>query len=323
MYKVVRLFQYQEGVSIEKEVLEGMADVYERPSYTEDEIIENAKDADAIICIYEPITKKVIDALPNLKMISYKAIGFNSVDLEYATQKNIAVSHTTHYCTKEVADYVMSAILLSNRKILQFHHSVKYDKKWDFMLFPEITRLEEQTVGFIGFGNIPKLVSKRLQPFGCKMMAYDPFVTEDIAREYGVELVDKKKLFEGADYISCHLPLNPQTEKSIGKEDFENIKNSAVFINSARGGVVNEKDLLEALDSGKISFAVLDVLSDEHPDLDNTPLALHDNVLLTPHIAFYSKESARDGRRDSAQNIKNFFEKNYKEVELVNKVVVD
>lgn len=320
MYKVVRLFPYQEGVQLEQSVLEGIAEVVERPSYTEKEIIENAKDADVIICIYENINRNVIEALTHLKMIAFKSIGFNSVDLAYATEKNIAVSHNTKYCVKEVADYVMSAILLSNRKIIQFNKSVIEDKKWDFTIFPEIQRLEEQVVGFLGFGNIPKLVAERCKPYGCKLIAYDPFVSEEVASKYDVKLVDKEQIFKEADYISCHLPSNKSTENSINKEYFDLIKDSAVFINSSRGNIVQENDLIEALDNGKVSMAILDVVHDENPDVVSNPLINHKNVIATPHIAFYSRQSTRDGRIETATNIKHFLEKNYDKAQIINKV---
>lgn len=321
MYKVVRIFEYKGGVKLEQEVLDGIAEVVEIPCTTEEDIIENTKDADAIIALYEPLTKRVLDSLPNLKVISYKSIGFNSVDLDHATELKIPVCHVTKYCTKEVADYVMSAILMANRRMFQFHNAVRYDRLWDFNLFPDTQRLESETVGLIGFGNIPKLVTERLKPFGCKVITYDPYVSEEVCKEYGVEKVELEELFKRADYISSHLPLNDETEKCINKRLFDLSKGNVVFINSSRGGVVNEKDLLEALDSGKIRFAILDVLEDENPDIENDKLANHKNVLLTPHIAFYSQQSAKEGQIGSAMNIKYFFDKEYDKMEVVNRVL--
>lgn len=322
MYKVKRLFAYPPALALEKPVLEGVAEIEEAPcpGLTEEEVIKNGQGADAIIVVYEPITKKVIDALPDLKLIAYKSIGFNSVDLAYATEKGIPVCHITQYCTQEVADYVMSCILSHNRRLFTFDDSVRNKKEWNFALCPDMQRLGEQTVGFVGFGNIPKLVAKRLAPYGCKLIAFDPFVEEEVMKEFGVEKVEKDEVFAKADYISCHLPLNPHTERSITKEDFDKIEDSAVFINSARGGVIVEEDLVEALDKGKVKAAYLDVLTDESPDLDTNPLFGRKDVILTPHIAFYSEQSVRDGIIDCAEHVRNFFEGNYETIEFVNKV---
>ena len=130
-------------------------------------------------------------------------------------------------------------------------------------------------------------------------------------------MVDMETLFKECDYISLHIPLVEGTEHIIGKELFDLIPDHLVFINSARGGVVVEEEMIEAIDNGKISYAYLDVLTDEYPDLETHPLANRDNVILTPHIAFYSQESGRDGRLQCCENIRNFFTGNYDQCTFV------
>lgn len=320
MYKIVRLFE-DNMYDVEQKMIKelGMdASIEVIPSGTEDEIIENAKDADVIICVYEPLTKKVLENLKNLKMVIFRSIGFNGIDMDYANEINLSVSHTSRYCTDEVANYVVSAIFLHNRRILEFNKSVKVDRKWDCELFPDMRRLSSRTIGLIGFGNIPKLITKRLKAFGPEIVAYDPFVPDEVFEEYGVKRVDLETLFAQSDYISSHLPLNKQTEKSLNKSLFDLVKDGAVFINSSRGGVVDEEDLYEALTEGNLSYAILDVLSSEDPDLSKAKLVDLDNVVVTPHIAFYSQDAFVQGAEDTMKNIHAFMNKEYKNAEIVN-----
>lgn len=320
MYKIVRLFE-DNMYDVEQKMIKelGMdASIEVIPSGTEDEIIENAKDADVIICVYEPLTKKVLENLKSLKMVIFRSIGFNGIDMDYANEINLSVSHTSRYCTDEVANYVVSAIFLHNRRILEFNKSVKVDRKWDCELFPDMRRLSSRTIGLIGFGNIPKLITKRLKAFGPEIVAYDPFVPDEVFEEYGVKRVDLETLFAQSDYISSHLPLNKQTEKSLNKSLFDLVKDGAVFINSSRGGVVDEEDLYEALTEGNLSYAILDVLSSEDPDLSKAKLVDLDNVVVTPHIAFYSQDAFVQGAEDTMKNIHAFMNKEYKNAEIVN-----
>ena len=289
-----------------------------RPSQTPSEIIENAKDADIIITVYEPLTKEVLSQLPNLKLVVYRSIGFNSVDLAYANERQLPVSHITQYCVDEVANYVVAAILSHNRRILDFNQSVKVDHKWDYELFPDMRRLSSLTVGLIGFGNIPRLVAQRLQVFGCKVMAYDPFVPAEVFAHAGVTQVSLEEIFAHSDYISSHLPLNDSTKEMLNATLFNLCENQPVFINSSRGGVVNEKDLVAALQSGKVSYAILDVVHSEDPDLSKLPFMQMDNVVLTPHIAFYSQEAFIQGVQDNFKNIQAFLNGDLAHAEIVN-----
>ncbi|MGX7086905.1 C-terminal binding protein [Gemelliphila palaticanis] len=320
MIKIVRLFEDNmldyEIENIKKLGLDVSIEV--KVSNTEEEIINNAKDADIVIAVYEPITKKVLDSLPNLKLVVYRSIGFNSVDIDYANEINMPVSHISKYCVDEVANYVVSAILMHNRRINEFDKLVKINKIWDYEAFPDMRRLSVLTVGLIGFGNIPKLVSERIKAFGAKVIAYDPYVSDEVFEKYGVEKVSLEEIFKKSDYISSHLPYNKHTDKILNKDLFELSKDGSVFINSSRGGVVNEEDLYNALKNKKVSYAILDVLSTEDPDLENTDLLKLSNTVITPHIAFYSKEAFIQGVEDNFNNISEFLKGNYKNAEIVN-----
>lgn len=320
MLKIVRLFEDNmldyELAAIKKLGLDVSLEV--KVSTTEEDIIQNAKDADVLITVYEPLTKKVLEKLPNLKLVVYRSIGFNNVDLDYANEINLPVSHISKYCTDEVANYVLASILMHNRRVNEFDKLVKVDKKWDYEAFPDMRRLSSLVVGLIGFGNIPKLVAERLKVFGVKVLAYDPFVKKEVFEKNGVESVSLEEIFQKADYVSSHLPHNKHTDKILNKQLFDLCKEGAVFINSSRGGVVNEEDLYNALESKKISYAILDVLSTEDPDLNNTALIKLENTVVTPHIAFYSQEAFIQGAEDNFRNIANYLNKNYQEAEIVN-----
>lgn len=320
--KIVRLFEDNmlnyELEMIKKYDLDMSIEV--KPSKTEEEIIKNAQDADIIITVYEPLTKKVLENLPNLKLVLFRSIGFNTIDLEYANSINLPVSHLSEYCVDEVANYVVAAILMNNRRINDFNDSIKVDKVWDYMLYPNMRRLSEQTVGLIGFGNIPRLVAKRLSIFGCEIVAYDPFVSDDIFEKYGVKKVELDTLFEKCDYISSHLPLNDKTKGMLNKKLFDKTTKEPVLINSSRGAVVVENDLVKALENGKFSYAILDVVSSEDPDLNSLPFMQMKNVVLTPHIAFYSTDAILHGVRENMENIKAFINGNYENANIVNKV---
>lgn len=318
--KVVRLFE-DNMFGHELQAIQALnldLEMVVRPSQTPSEIIENAKDADIIITVYEPLTKEVLSQLPNLKLVVYRSIGFNSVDLAYANERQLPVSHITQYCVDEVANYVVAAILSHNRRILDFNQSVKVDHKWDYELFPDMRRLSSLTVGLIGFGNIPRLVAQRLQVFGCKVMAYDPFVPAEVFANAGVTQVSLEEIFAHSDYISSHLPLNDSTKEMLNATLFNLCENQPVFINSSRGGVVNEKDLVAALQSGKLSYAILDVVHSEDPDLSKLPFMQMDNVVLTPHIAFYSQEAFIQGVQDNFKNIQAFLNGDLAHAEIVN-----
>ncbi|XBG85942.1 C-terminal binding protein [Enterococcus cecorum] len=318
--KVVRLFE-DNMFEHELQAIQALnldLEMVVRPSQTPSEIIENAKDADIIITVYEPLTKEVLSQLPNLKLVVYRSIGFNSVDLAYANERQLPVSHITQYCVDEVANYVVAAILSHNRRILDFNQSVKVDHKWDYELFPDMRRLSSLTVGLIGFGNIPRLVAQRLQVFGRKVMAYDPFVPAEVFANAGVTQVSLEEIFAHSDYISSHLPLNDSTKEMLNATLFNLCENQPVFINSSRGGVVNEKDLVAALQSGKLSYAILDVVHSEDPDLSKLPFMQMDNVVLTPHIAFYSQEAFIQGVQDNFKNIQAFLNGDLAHAEIVN-----
>lgn len=320
MKKVVLTYNSQGGLEYEQKVFGDFADIVKIPCRTEEDLIKNCIDADAVICSYEPYTAFVMDNLPKLKIIAVKAIGVDTVDIEAARQRGIAVTNIPKYCVHEVADHTVMLMLSINRRLIQFNKSIQKDKLWKYDICQDITRFGESTVGMLGFGNIPKMVTERLKGFGPKIIAYDPYVNKKIADEYGVELVDIDFLYNNSDYICCHLPHNKNTEKAINKEAFDKMKDGVVFINTGRGKVVDEKALTDALNEGKVGYAGLDVLEDEYPDMSTSPLNGRDNVILTPHVAFYSQASVRDAKIHSAENILYYLKGEYNKCSIINGV---
>lgn len=289
-------------VASEVEILNEIgAEVVTAHCKTEEEVIEVAKHADGIICQYAPISRKVIDSLLNCKVVARYGIGFDTIDVKAATEKGIFICNVTDYCWDEVSDHAFALLIVQARKIVQQDRNVK-DGVWDFKAGLPINRLRGQVLGLVGFGNIPQTLAKKAQAFGLKVISYDPFVPVSVASNMGVELVGLEMLCQQSDFISVHTPLNKSTRGMIGKEQFAQMKKNAFIINTARGPIIEEQTLIAALNAKEIAGAGLDVLEDEPISLDN-PLRNMENVILNPHISYYSSESVTELKRKTARNI--------------------
>ena len=287
---------------------------------TEEDVIAACKDADALINQYAPITRKVIEQLDNCKVISRYGVGFNTIDVDAATEKGIIVGNVTDYCLDEVSNHAMALLLSLARKVTLLNSSVK-NGNWDFKVAVPIHRLQGQTLGLVGFGNIPQTVARKARAFDLNVIAYDPFVSPQVAAAQGVELVTLEELCKRSDYLSVHVPLNAQTEGMISRIEFAMMKEEAYIINTARGPIIDEQALIEALQAGAIAGAGLDVLETEPIAADN-PLLSMDNVILNPHSAFYSVEAETELKRKTAENVADVLS-GYYPTYLVNKTVKD
>lgn len=268
---------------------------------TEDEVIEAAKDVDGLINQYAPISRKVIETLTKCKVIARYGVGVNTIDVRAATEKDIFVCNVTDYCLDEVSDHAMTLLLAAARKVTLLNNNVKKGI-WDFKAAAPVFRLRDQTLGLVGFGQIPQQLAKKAQAFGLKVVAYDPFVPKERAGELNVELLELNELCKQSDYISVHAPLMKATEGMVGKEQFMHMKNNAFIINTARGPVIDEKALIEALQNKGIAGAALDVVVNEPIEKDNALLEM-DQVILTPHMSWYSEESQLDLKEKTAKNV--------------------
>lgn len=254
-------------------------------------ILEYAKMADALVVGLAKIDRHVIDQLPQCKVIVRMGVGFDNIDVDAATSKGIMVVNVPDFCTEEVADHTIALILMISRRILIGQQAVR-DGKWGPTAIPfeGFKRVNEETVGLYGFGRIARRVAARARGLNMKVLAYDPFVGLETMAAEEVEKVEEREVLTRADYVSLHSPLTKETENAFGLEQFRMMKNTAWIINTSRGQVIRESDLLAALDEKLIAGAALDVLAKEPPQKDH-PLRNRENVVITPHMGSWTLSS--------------------------------
>ena len=251
----------------------------------EDAFIAAAKDADAIYGRGTKVTKRIIDALPNLKLIALGSVGVDQVDVAAATARDIPVTNCPDTFIEEVADHAMTLLLAGHRRVVEQDRMVR-DGRWKEgrPALYHIPRLMGLTLGFIAFGHIPRAVATRARPFGLRMLAYDPFIEEVLMPPFGVLPATLEEVLEQSDFISMHAPGTPESAGMLKEQHFRRMKPGAVFINTGRGSTVDEAALIKALQDGWIAHAALDVLETEPPG-HNNPLLSMTNVTLSAHVA--------------------------------------
>jgi D-3-phosphoglycerate dehydrogenase len=270
------------------------------------EFAQVLSDADALLTAFTPIDAQLMDAAPQLQIISNNATGYDNVDLPAATERGIGVSPVGEYCTKDVAEFTVGFMLALVKNLKCYIMDVSLRGDWKYNAPSPNPRLEDMTLGIFGFGKIGKMVAAKVRSLGVTVIAHDLFVDPALAAPLHVELVSKEEVFERADIISNHMNLDSATTTYFTQKEFAQMTRKPFFLNLGRGASVSEVDLVDALDTGQIKGAALDVLSDETPDLHNHPLAYRDNVIITPHAAFYSTSSLEDLKRKSSENIVHF-----------------
>jgi D-3-phosphoglycerate dehydrogenase len=218
------------------------------------------------------------------------------------------VSCVGEYCTDEVADHTLALLLALNRHLLAYHHQVQTNRNWRWNEVRGVQRLADQTLGLIGFGRIGQAVCHRALGFGLRVLVCDPLIDALTANRHGARATDLQELLVEADIISLHCNLNATNRGLLNRAAFALMRRKPLLLNVARGALIVEPDLVEALDLGLVTGAALDVLTQDSPDLLQHPLAGRDDVLLTPHVAFYSESALADLRRISAENIRAFLE---------------
>ncbi len=266
----------------------------------DDDFIALARNADAIITVgsIRPVPRKIIEHLEQCRLISNTQIGYDSIDTTAAAERGILVTNVPDYCVGEVSDHAMALILACTRKVIHLDRAVKKGQ-WGLSasgveiqqrLWPTMTQLEGQTLGLFGFGRVALALVPKAGGFGMRIIAHDPYVAPEVARQMGVEMVDWKRLLGESDFISIHAALTAETRRIFSHEAFKEMKSTACLINTARGGFVDEAALFQALKEGSIAMAALDVMDPEPPD-PNSPLFTLDNFISTAHSAFYSPAS--------------------------------
>ena len=253
---------------------------------TEDEVIEAVKDADGIINQYAPITRRVIESLKKCKIIARYGVGVDNIDIKAATESKIIVANVPDYCIDEVSTHTLALILACVRGITLLDRK-RREKKWDFTLAKPLFRTQGKTLGLFGLGRIARMVAQKSLGFGFKILAFDPYVSK---ADSGIELVDFSQLLSDSDFISLHTPLLKETRHAFGENEFKKMKKTAYLINTSRGPIIDERNLYVALKERWIAGAALDVMEKEPPNWENLLLKL-ENLIISPHISFYSEES--------------------------------
>ena len=269
---------------------------------TEDAVVEAVRGADGLIVdSVTPVTARVLGSSETLKVVGRAGIGVDNVDLDAATEQDITVVHVPDYCLDEVSTHALSLLLACVRNVPLHDRRVKQGT-WGWQEGAPLGRMRGRTLGLAGFGGIARRLASKLRGFGLEVIAYDPNVKATEMDHFGVEKVGLGALLDRLDYLSVHVPLFGASRGMFSTDEFERMADDAVVVNTARGPVVDESALLEALETGEITRAGLDVLESEPPDPEN-PLLAREDVVVTPHTAWYSEESRRDLSRGVASDV--------------------
>jgi D-3-phosphoglycerate dehydrogenase len=263
---------------------------------TEDEVIELAKDCVGIVAGVEPLTRKVMDALPYLRCISRVGVGMDNVDLEYAKSKGIAVVNTPDGPTRSVAELTLAMTFAMLRRIPQADSALKnklWKKQTGNLIF-------DKTIGIIGLGRIGRSVAELFRGIGNTVTGFDPYVDEQWAKEKRVTIKSFEEVISQTDVITLHIPGNKDKTSVIGEREIEKMKTGAFLVNLSRGGVVDEDALYHALRNGKLAGAAVDVFTQEPY---SGCLCELDNIVLTPHIGSYAKEGKLQMEIDAVNNL--------------------
>lgn len=274
-----------------------------------EEIIEAVQDADAVIVQYANITKEIIDRMQHCKMIIKYGIGVNNIDSDAATAKGIYVCNVPDYGVDEVSNHAI-AMLMALAKKLPTVTRVMREGGWGYACSVPLFRLAGSTLGLVGLGRIPSLVARKMSGFDLgRILAFDPYMTPEEAKKRGAELVDFETLCKESDFISVHCPLTPDTTGLFNEKAFRLMKKTAFLINTARGPVIREKDLVAALKAGEIAGVGLDVYENEPLAADHE-LRKMDNAIVTPHCAWYSEQAISTLQRKVAEEVVNVLKGN-------------
>lgn len=298
-YKVLLTDYAWPDVEIEKAVLiAGDAELIVAPQGDAATLARLAADVDAIMTNWAQVPEAVIAAAPKCRIVSRLGIGLDNIDVDYATRKGIVVTNVPDYCLIEVAEHSLALLFALGRKVAFYHHETKAGR-YALGAGPELRRLQGQTLGIVGLGNIGRLLANKALALGLRVIA----TTRSRANPLpGVEWRELDQLLAESDYISLHAPSTPETKHMIGAAQFARMKPSAYLINTSRGALIDETALAAALDAGQLAGAALDVQQQEPPDLSRPPFN-DPRVIVTPHAAFFSRESVTDLRRRVAEQV--------------------
>ena len=288
----------EQRYALELEALAPIADIVEVASPTPEAFVEGAADCDAVITSWGiRMDESVVGRLDKCVVIGVGSVGVDMVDVEAATRAGIVVTNTPDVFIEEVADHAMMLLLAAVRRTKEQNALAAEGHWWRGRpMLNHVPRLMGRTLGLLSFGNVARCTAVRAKAFGLNVIAYDPYVSELTISEHGVEPVAWGELLERSDYLSIHSPDNEETHHSLNAQAFEQMKDGVVIVNTSRGTIIDETDLIAALQSGRVQSAGLDVLEKEPPDPDN-PLLTMPNVIITPHVASASTRMRPTARR--------------------------
>jgi len=272
---------------------------------TDDDVVAQGRGCRAILLQYAPITRKVVEALPDLGIVSRIGAGYDTVDTAACERAGVWVANSPDYGVGEVATHALALALASVRNIVAYHRDIK-DGNWYFMSSGKLARPSNLTLGIVGLGRIGKRMAHISRNVFKRVVAYDPYLIDGDFPAYVERAPSLAELAKQSDVVSVHAPLTNETRGMLDAGFFGALRPGAHFVNTARGAIVNVADLHRALESGALGGAALDVLPEE-PVARDSPLLAHPRVILTPHAAFYSVEAEKELRRKAAQNIITWF----------------
>jgi D-3-phosphoglycerate dehydrogenase len=275
--------------------------IYERSS-DEARLAAVVEDIDGLIVNLAPITAKVINAMKKCKCVSRYGVGYDNVDTEALKKKGIILANVPDYCIEDVSDHAFALFMDCVRKISRKDRNVRQGK-WNLTGIQPVYRIRGKTFGFVGFGAIARRFYEKLKGFDLgRVLVYDPYLPPDTIRSAGCEPSDLDTLCKEADFISLHAPVTPSSRGMFNASKFALMKKTAILINTARGGLIDEPSLINALKTGQIACAGLDVYATE-PLPEDSELRKLENVTLTDHAAWYSEESIVELKTKAAINI--------------------
>jgi len=293
-------------VEIERAIIEGAGfRLSAAQCKSEDEVIERGREASGVLTQYARVGSRAIDALTRCRVIARYGTGVDIVDVDAATRRGIQVTNAPNeWCAEEVADHAVALWLAAARKICQYDRATRTGE-WHWKTGQPIRRLSGQVLGLLSFGSIARLIAARAQAFGVEVWAHDPFLDESEIRACRVRPVSFDELVEGADHVVIQAPLTPQTHHTFDRATLKRMKPTSILVNTARGPIIEDAALHQALTEGWIAGAALDDIEEEpakqrgwRPD---NPLFELPNVIVTPHAAYYSEEAITAVRSIAAE----------------------
>ena len=291
------------SVEPERAVLaEAGAELVIAPDGEEATLAGLAADVDGILTCFAQVTDRVLRAAERCLVVGRYGVGVDNIAVDTATELGVAVTYVPDYCVDEVSDHVMALLLAWNRRIVLFDTATRSSGWGSVKLDLPMVRLRGKKLGVVGLGRIGRAVAAKAAAFGLEVLASDPYVTAEAASATGARLVEFADLLAESDFVTLHTPLAEGTRNLIGGPELRAMKSTAFLINAARGPLIDEGALHEALTSGEVAGAGLDVLVDPAPPVDHRLLKL-DNVLVTPHVAFYSPEAVLELEERSAREV--------------------